>query len=351
MHVAVFVAAFVPVAAALRSRFEPPAPLEVSRRLHALERAGPADILFFGSSHVHHGIDPEEFDRELRAAGHDLRSFNLGMNGARAHETQHFLERVLSVASPAPRFVVIEVDHWNPDVLDGNEYTRRAISWHAPSRIRPIAVSLAFEEMALVDRVRAGWRHGLHAVANLSSASTGSSWLHEAPVPHLLQTVEEIAAGRGYEPLGLDPRHASRRGRQRFLADLEGYRRRVRSIPQRNANEPDQPYDLHRVREQLDAVRAAGAEPVYLVTPIPRGTPRAYALARRGDVPVLFAFNDPDRYPDLYDPDHRQDRGHLNHEGARRFSRYFGERFAAWLDARETDVARGRGGLKDAGSR
>ncbi len=47
-----------------------------------VERQGPVDCLFVGSSQVYRGIDPEIVDRNLRqAAGEGIRSFNFGLGG------------------------------------------------------------------------------------------------------------------------------------------------------------------------------------------------------------------------------------------------------------------------------
>ena len=81
-------------------------------------------------------------------------------------------------------------------------------------------------------------------------------------------------------------------------------------------------------------IRRAGAEPIYLITPTARPTPELYRLAADGRVPRLLAFNDPERYPDLFTLGHRFDAEHLSTEGARRFSAALAARFARLLDDR-----------------
>lgn len=78
---------------------------------------------------------------------------------------------------------------------------------------------------------------------------------------------------------------------------------------------------LCRILErQADALRASGIEPIYFIGP---GTTREQSfldLAARGVVPRLLAFNDPAAYPELYRPEMRADRYHLNPIGAHRLT-------------------------------
>ena len=53
---------------------------------------------------------------------------------------------------------------------------------------------------------------------------------------------------------------------------------------------------------------------------------RSHPLLR--DIPVLFDFNRPERYPELFSIDRRFDPKHLNRTGSREFSELLAEAFA-----------------------
>ena len=49
--------------------------------------------------------------------------------------------------------------------------------------------------------------------------------------------------------------------------------------------------------------------------------------------PALIAFNDPDRYPDLFLPERHVDHAHLDERGARMYSRLVARELAQYLEA------------------
>jgi hypothetical protein len=91
------------------------------------------------------------------------------------------------------------------------------------------------------------------------------------------------------------------------------------------------PRPIHPVlRDALDdivrEVRAAGAEPIFVVAS------SLYGAERFRDWPpervTVLRFDDPSAYPDLYDPANRYDPHHLDVIGAQNFTRRLAEQFA-----------------------
>jgi len=78
-------------------------------------------------------------------------------------------------------------------------------------------------------------------------------------------------------------------------------------------------------------VRASGCEPVFFVPPGTRPSPELPALFEEAGLAPLFAFNQPQRYPQLYRADFYFDASHLNREGAEEFSRVFARLLAPRL--------------------
>ena len=87
------------------------------------------------------------------------------------------------------------------------------------------------------------------------------------------------------------------------------------------------------IRDSLESARAKGAEPIIYVAPRSSQSPMMNSLEDAGEIPVLFQFNAPTRYPELNGLELRWDRNHLNAAGAEVWSRLFARRFAAHLDA------------------
>ena len=75
-------------------------------------------------------------------------------------------------------------------------------------------------------------------------------------------------------------------------------------------------------------VRAAGAQPIFVLSPTVLGR-EFFAPPPTGA--QFIAFNDPQKYPQLYDPEVRYDTWHFNPRGAALFTDLLAERFALLL--------------------
>jgi hypothetical protein len=91
------------------------------------------------------------------------------------------------------------------------------------------------------------------------------------------------------------------------------------------------------LREALDdiakEIRAAGAEPIFVVAAGNFGAERFTDWPPPGQ--KVFAFDDPAKFPKLYDPARRYDPYHLDPEGAMEYTRLLAERFAASLEEKK----------------
>src|SRR5690606_37875443 len=91
---------------------------------------------------------------------------------------------------------------------------------------------------------------------------------------------------------------------------------------------------LAALEAQLEAVRAAGAEAIFITGPGAEATPAAYTLARRGHLPAFFPLNSPNLHSDLYRPELHFERLHLNDAGAAVASRILADLLAEHLSTR-----------------
>jgi hypothetical protein len=123
--------------------------------------------------------------------------------------------------------------------------------------------------------------------------------------------------------------------RQRFLADLERYQRQVKAL-RRQGRPPGPPPRslLPGAGRRLALFEQAGIEPVHVLFAMSQTDPTLLQLGPpEGPLPELWAFNDPERYPELYRLPARYDSRHLSRAGAEAFSRLLAQRFADYLDA------------------
>ncbi len=330
-------AGFVLTSALVGSRMPEPDLGQVSAKLAWYEpHREDYDVVFFGSSRIYRGIVPAVFDREMARRGHPVRSFNFGVAGMGGHETSALIRRVLRDPPRRLRWVVVELTDWDASLRPENRFKPRMVAWH--------------DLPETVSAVRTVWDGDEPAAARLGLI--GSHLLHLA--------ARTTAAGRGRALLGTlrsgDPPRGRRRDdlgeagfapfsqaayatpsahpfRRRFLTMLPEYRTAVRRLDDANrAPASPDPAAAEALAEQVALIRRAGATPIHLITPTARPTPALYRLAATGRVPWLLAFNDPQRYPELFTVAHRFDAEHLTTDGARLFSIALAERFAWLLD-------------------
>ena len=92
---------------------------------------------------------------------------------------------------------------------------------------------------------------------------------------------------------------------------------------------PVRPVFRDALREVIADVRSAGAEPIFVIAPT------INPVENYGGIPddaAVWSFNNPGEVPALYEPAHRYDLWHLNHQGAVQFTALLAERFALLTD-------------------
>lgn len=304
----------------------------VGEKLEHLRRhAEVYDTLFVGSSTLYRGVSPAVYDAELAARGIAARSFNFGVLGMVPPETYYLLERILALRPPRLATVYLELAFFQKRVK--RTHSRRFDYWHTPAQTANVLRAIARSEWPWEWKVSQSARH-LESLARRTfhvgqGRALGQALL--APFGALEFDAELLGPHQdGWLSTEDDAsnRMKLRRGEvagaaDDFLAD-EVARLRADDTPGRR----ESVVGLRALAEAVARVRASGATPILLVPPCldRRSGLIEFARGRLG-VEVL-AFNDPDRYPELYSPDNRFDHGHVNKEGAAAFSRALAARFA-----------------------
>jgi len=309
---------------------------DVRWRIEAFEAArDTVDVLFLGSSRVLRGFHPVAFDSEMAVRGHRLRSFNLGFQGLGAPEQTVMLEHLLQ-GGDSPAWVFLEVVPWRAALAEKKRFTRRAIAWHEPGETLLLLGSLARADIGFLDAAELGALHLLQCGARVTHMARGPRI-----VDHLFgqETPGErpFLPDRGFEPLTIDRREGDfARRREEYLEGLDDLVRAWESgtSPRSRRQGPWEP-SVAGLRRQVDLVRKAGARVIFVVAPTARETIEVRDLEEAGLLPLLLAFDDPARYPELYRVEHFFDREHLTPGGALVFSRLLADAFCRHLDGLE----------------
>lgn len=300
------------------------------------------DVLFVGSSHLFRDVVPAVFDREMAALGHPVRSFNFGLGGMGPFEADYYLRRLLARRPASLRYVFVEAEEWDPEIYRRNRTSRRVVAWHdLPATLAAIRVSLA-SRRSVPQRLGLAQLHARLFFMRSTNLGEGPALLEHFRAADVRRRERDRAlleAERGFVALGeIGVAGEVTPGRREFLQSIDRYLENREALARRRREGrrlvPAHPADRVLLRDQVAAIRAAGAEAVYLAPVILRPLDEYRELLERGVIPMLLAFDDPVDHPDLFAVDVHYDANHLNREGAEAFSRRLARRFVEELGRR-----------------
>lgn len=293
---------------------------------HLQEHRDDYNLVYVGSSRVYHEFIPEQFDAHLAKKGAKVKSLNFGQDGMWPPESFYMVRQVLKERPPNLKWVFIDLMHFK-GLLQGHETTLRALYWHDLHHTRAAIEHTLTEDIkgqtTWGEKARVCWQHFTLWTQNATNAGAGSQYFRINMKMEREKKAEPLKDG-GWEPGG----NEGLKGREREVFEAEIARLRAGVPP-----EPISPV----LRKELDAlikeVRAIGAEPVFVVAATIRGEERFSDWPPPG-VKVL-RLDDPDKYPQLYDPDRRYDSSHLTPAGAVEYTRILAEQFAELVSAKK----------------
>jgi hypothetical protein len=288
---------------------------EVTPKLKYLEaHRRDFDTVFIGSSRIYHGVSPKVFDAAMAAAGKPTRSFNLAVAGLMPPESLYMTRTMLAMRPPRLRTVFLEVASAEP-IPDMNNLTERDIyTQDASSLIHGL-------KRAQLDLRVTPQEFRWQQVSDDLSYSVLTFAQNELNVGRLASASDLAVDPEKYGPLTLGPDRdgyvparnpLSKRSRRKLEMELESIRKGIaKERPKDDLNEEDYAHTR-------DLLEAHGVELILVTAPVAL---RDYHA--RVDLPPgvrFLAFDDPDRHPELFEPEHRSDSDHLNNSGARIFS-------------------------------
>jgi hypothetical protein len=271
------------------------------------------EVLIVGPSFVNSQVFPEVVDAAALEAGTKLRSCKFARESLKAFEMKRELETLLSKPWSKLRLVVFDVT-LGPDtgVKLENRFKRRVLDWHTWDLLPWYLDHMGGQRGGKHTPYLRFLDHVAHVAVNTLLVGRGAEDLADLNVTRRRTSGPRSAE---HEPA----EHADQPTRQngRRVAELLERRRKLESLN-------PAPGMTVWVLELRDLVRMHGAEGEGLIAPVwypgfldPAALPAA-------DVPVVHAFDDPDKYPTLYAPGMHKDDGHLTKKGSREYSRLLG---------------------------
>ncbi len=303
------------------------------------------DLVFFGASDTHWGLSPQVFDERIATHGVRLKSFNLGVPGANGYETNQVIRTVMALRPDRLRYAVIA---WRPWRLERDpNRSRREVWWHTFPNTIVLFRGLWLDPLPLREKIQQARDHGQLCLQNFLHLGLGPSLMDafQNRVGPGTGKWDYLSTTGGFEGLSLDdPGRFWPEGpleREMFLDNLDLFqewtREQARLIRELEAHDRDAvpdylsalyPRTVYSTTLQVEQLRAQGIEPIYLIPPSHAHDKIQRRLAVEGYLPTLLDFNNPERYPDLFNVAQRFDDEHFTDEGARIYSRIVADHVA-----------------------
>jgi hypothetical protein len=283
------------------------------------------DVLFVGTSRLYHHVIPAEFDAHVQAAAPHLgpvRSFNFGIDAMWPPEQFYLLRRILAAGSTRLRWVILDCMDIQARIDPRNERSRRTAYWHDWRHTVMAWEAVPAMYGPLHRKVHTATLHGSLLLKEWTNQGLAAEWLS-----YELGIEKRKKASRWDPPDEWKDTEGYERGKDEpFTGEpLAAYQARVAALRENWPPQPLAPPYYRAVAEVNALVRAAGAEPIWVITPSD-DVRENFAGFPPGS--VVWSYVDPHRFPELYDPSLHYDHQHLNHAGAQLFTRYLAARFA-----------------------
>ncbi|MFK8183706.1 MAG: hypothetical protein AB8B99_10045 [Phormidesmis sp.] len=287
------------------------------------------NALFFGSSRIYSHVIPDVFDETAQSAGVDVNSYNFGVPAMRAIDSAVLLKEVLKNPPKDLQWVFFE------SILDKgyepipNARTYRAIYWHNWENTRFAARYILTSDESLPKKAVLLTSHLIPFLYHQLNVGRVFNQVLPSELSAGEQAVAaEVRATEGYYALQdeNDPK------RQAFLANQSAYAEQVAALSEMQAQPDTQDYLSENkqalLREVTQAIRAAGAEPIFVEPPSLHMVNDFQAAQQVGAIDTLLSYKDPNQFPQLYGVEQRADADHLNDAGSRVFTRLLAEDFS-----------------------
>ncbi len=288
----------------------------VFEKIDYLRKNGDAfDVLFIGTSRIHHQIAPSLFDARMAEAGIATHSFNLGIDGLRTPEDTYVLESALRGRTRPLRWIIMECKDINFREEEVDQRTTRAVYWHDAPRMGILAQRLMWGSFSghrnFQHTVKEYW-DGMH-VFLLHSAL----WLqNETCAGVVAQANRDLCSPQptadSFSLAGFDPPRNERmttKQNAEYRASLQDLQAHPAEFDYKDRT------SQQLLRREAELAALHGAKLILLIPP----TLNRFKFVPDptfSPAPTVLDFDRPDTYPELFSVENRLDESHLNAHGA-----------------------------------
>ena len=283
-------------------------------KLQAVEESN-YSLLMIGSSRFYRQLDSVLIEDRLRASGHELSVFNLGVPGLWSPRLDTFLDRVENATSS--KVLLVELN--GPKSLFGN--------LRSGSVIRSIDLFDALEVLSISREMNSDTRSSLKLNVSYLAAllyKYSGIGLFRFALGDSAEAVNDAKrrlsyADNGY--LSLDQELAMKLGNRARQASNTSQLDQRR---QENIEKYTNPQDglsttlLAKCETAIDRAQSHGCQLVYVLPPRigESDLSMIYGVFRELPASNKIDLSDPTKYPEFYSPQYSFDIGHLNEAGA-----------------------------------
>ncbi|MBF0163535.1 MAG: hypothetical protein HQM01_03335 [Magnetococcales bacterium] len=330
-----FLVAFLLVSMGIRQGlervgFQPFLGLMSEKLDHLARNHEQVDIVFLGASDYGAAIDPVALDDAMAASGCHERSFNFGIDGLNAVEFQWLMAQLRArFPKQLPRLVIGIPSHNYDFNADRSSRTHFFMSL---SNLYGYVYDIWNLPRGKMARLELLWHLFVKFGREAGQVGVLHQWLSER-MGGTPGSVDRVTAGRGFLPMtgpeGDDAEMRLKEQTRQIIHDVDTqYRTDYYARLYGEAN-------LMRMRPLIDKARRFGFEVAVLFgpslshyltsTPLQRHMREAYP-----DLSV-WQYNDPVRWPSLFDASNLVNVTHVNQKGAHAFARVLAPDLCAWI--------------------
>lgn len=299
------------------------------------------NTIFIGSSRMYRHIVPTVFDRMMKNHGYSIQSFNFGIYGMHVPETYFLLKKILSMKPENLKWVIVELYDLQLNIPNANIHTDRVIYWHTLNHISWVYKLILTSDDHILRKLNYFLDHTQPLIYNAINLGRADE-LIDFIFPQVKTITRKSSAEQnivyespgadGYLSLEDEHDHHFQQQHKEFLSNLHYYKANIDALTQKSRQTKHlKPYELNIINQFIKVIKDSGATPIFVITPLLEKQDHFISAYHQGDIPALFAFNDPETFPDLYNSDARFDQAHLNKQGAQKFTIYLAQEFAEYM--------------------
>jgi len=311
------------------------------------------NAIFLGPSTTYFGVIPKLFDEYMTTEGKSVKSFNFGIAGANVAEIDFYLQKILALKPANLKWIFLDCSF---DLFTNyNATSAQEIYWHTPSKTLE-NFQLILESSIDSWPVKASYLNanfqsfiyrwlGLGQLANLWQEKILNIDLSNAD-PLAKVSEDRLLQESGY--YAIDWQKKAEKWQTFFRANgLDTYHKNLKNEQLKLANSEDSfnsqsiIYGAQMLKnlaariEQYQQINNNKTDAIFFIPPLLEADSNPSALYQAyesGYIDTLFAFNNPNKFTNLYDVNRRIDSAHLNHQGAQEFTLLLASEFKEHLN-------------------